>query len=221
MVTLVFFASDGVNARPEPVRPAPRPNSAPLRGFGTVAVLAPWVFIFGSVSQAVMPALVRTKLGGYSVVFAGMVTATTLFTCVLVQPWLRPWPPRRAGFLGLASGAAGFFCGAGAAAAMWPPGVLVAALLFGCGYGGCLIAGLRFIESNVPSSARGRATGIFYALTYTGFASPLVLAAVGKRTGDVAALLGGGAVALVTLFTLGALSTLALRNETPPQSGAC
>src|ERR1019366_3316050 len=43
-------------------------------GFATVAVVAPWVFVLPSVSSAVLPGLVRAKLGAFAVVFAGLVT---------------------------------------------------------------------------------------------------------------------------------------------------
>ena len=78
-------------------------------------------------------------------------------------------------------------------------GVLVAAPMLGAGYGGCLIAGLRFVEATTTTATRGRLTGIFYALTYIGFASPVVLAAVAKHTSDAGGLMVTAALALVAL----------------------
>jgi predicted MFS family arabinose efflux permease len=168
-------------------------------GFASIAFVAPWVFVFPSVSHAVLPALVRTKLGPFAVVFAGVVTATTLLFGVLVQPMLRTWRPRDASAFGLAMGASGLLCGALAARAMSPVGALAAAMLLGTGYGGCLIAGLRFVEANTTPETRGGVTGLYYSLTYIGFASPLALAAIGKRIGDVPSLLVAFALAAVTL----------------------
>ncbi len=170
-------------------------------GFARVAFVAPWVFVFPSVSHAVLPALVRGKVGSLAVVFAGVVTAMTLLCGVLVQPMLRRWSSVEASTFGLVSGAAGILCGAGAAAAVWPPGVLVAALLLGAGYGGCLISGLRFIETSTAAATRGRVTGVYYAFTYLGFAAPLLLAALAKRMGDVPSLLVAFALALTSLLT--------------------
>lgn len=168
-------------------------------GFARVAAVAPWVFAFPSVSHAVLPALVRGKLGSFSVVFAGVVTASTLMAGVLVQPMLRRWSASQAGMLGLSFGAAGLLCGAGAAEAVWPAGVMLAALMLGVGYGGSLISGLRFIETNASTATRGRVTGIYYALTYLGFASPLLLADLAKWTGDVSSLLVAFALAVLSV----------------------
>jgi MFS family permease len=169
-------------------------------GFGVVAFAAPWVFAFPSVSFAVIPALVRARVGSFAVIFAGVVAATTLLSGVLVQPVLRPLRcPRDAGSFGLLAGALGLLCGAAAAREVSPAAALIAAVLLGCGYGGCLISGLRFIEASTTPETRGRLTGIYYALTYVGFASPLAIAAIASRIGDVPSLLVTFALAAVTL----------------------
>jgi predicted MFS family arabinose efflux permease len=176
----------------------PRETSLPP-GFGVVALVAPWVFIFPSVSAAVIPALVRSRVASFAVIFAGVVTATTLLLGVLVQPALRRRRPREAGTFGLVAGALGLLCGAAAASQVSPLGALIAAVLLGSGYGGCLIFGLRFIEANTTPATRGRLTGIYYALTYIGFASPLALAALARRIGDVPSLLVAAVLAIATL----------------------
>jgi hypothetical protein len=164
-----------------------------------VAFVAPWVFVFPSVSFAVLPGLVREQVGSLRVVFAGLVTGVTLLSAVLVQPALRPWRPRSAAAFGLAVGTLGLLCGALAAAMARPVGVLLAAPLLGLGYGGCLIAGLRFVETNAAPAARGGLTGIFYALTYIGFASPLAIAAVAKEVGEGGGVLLAAALSAATL----------------------
>lgn len=189
----------------------PRPASRVPVGFASIAFVAPWVFVFPSVSHAVLPALVRSKLGSFAVVFAGVVTATTLLFGVLVQPMLRTWRPRDASAFGLAMGAAGLLCGAVAARATSPVGALAAAMLLGTGYGGCLIAGLRFVEVSTTPATRGGLTGLYYSLTYIGFASPLALAAIARRIGDVPSLLVAFALAAVTLG--GVLGEGALRPD--------
>jgi MFS family permease len=193
-----------------PASPQRRPSApdaagerVPLpAGFGMVALAAPWVFIFASVSAAVIPALVRVRLGSFAVVFAGLAAAVTLLTAVVVQPLLRPWPPRRAAIVGMAIGSVGLACGAGAASNQSPLGALFASLLLGCGYGGCLIAGLRFVEMTAAPGQRGRVTGVYYTLTYLGFASPLALATLAKHIGDVPSLLVALACAALTLCGL-------------------
>ena len=169
------------------------------RGFASVALVAPWVFVFPSVSHTVLPALVRATLGPFAVVFAGVVTGTTLLAGVLVQPLLRTWRPQNAGTFGLSVGALGLLCGTLAAKAQSPAAVLLAAALLGTGYGGCLIAGLRFVETNSTSETRGHLTGVYYTLTYIGFAAPLVIAAIARHIGDVPSLLVAFCLSALTL----------------------
>ena len=201
------IASSAAASRGGPLPTRPR-DVSPLQGAAhvvpsgfvrEVAFVAPWVFVFPSISFAVLPGLVREQVGVLRVVFAGLVTGITLLSAVLVQPVLRPWRPRSAAAFGLAVGTVGLLVGAAAAAGARPVGVLLAAPLLGLGYGGCLIAGLRFVEANAAPGARGGLTGIFYALTYIGFASPLVIAAIGKRTGEVGGVLVCAGLAAATL----------------------
>jgi hypothetical protein len=192
----------------EPRRTAPRADASADAasglppGFGTVAIVAPWVFIFASVSAAVLPPLVRANLGGFVVAFGGLVPAMTLMMAVVVQPFLRRWSSRRSAILGLSVGSAGLLCGAAAASSGSPIGVLAAAVLLGGGYGGCLISGLRFVEMRTTPSTRGRLTGIYYVITYIGFASPLAVAQLAKHTGDIASIHAVLGLALITLFTV-------------------
>jgi MFS family permease len=194
-------ATPGARDEPPLARPPIETGRLPA-GFAIVAFVAPWVFVFPSIAGAVIPTLVRAKIGSMAVVFAGVVTATTLLFGVLVQPVLRTWRPRDATVFGLAAGALGLLCGAVAAREVWPLAALLAAVLLGSGYGGCLIAGLRFIETNSTPATRGRLTGLYYALTYLGFASPLALAQIGKRIGDVPSLLVAFSLAVSTLVAV-------------------
>ncbi len=206
-------------SEPPPAQPVRRERLArlerprdPLRlpaGFASVAFVAPWVFAFPSVSNAVLPTLLRARVGSFAVLFAGVLTGATLLCGVLVQPILRTWRPSAAGTFGLVAGAIGLLCAAGAAAALSPVGALLAAFLLGSGYGGCLISGLRFIEANGVPATRGRLTGLYYALTYLGFATPLALAAIATRIGDVPSLLVAFALAVTTLAGVAVASALA------------
>src|SRR5581483_10868320 len=55
--------------------PSPR---APPRFFREVGIVAPWVFAFPSIAFVVLPALVRPRLGGFAIVYAGLAAAATL-----------------------------------------------------------------------------------------------------------------------------------------------
>jgi MFS family permease len=207
LLTATIAATASVS-RDAPSRAPARASSSPPVGRAPVLppgfvrevlFVAPWVFVFPSVSFAVLPGVVREQVGALRVVFAGLVTGLTLLSAVLIQPVLRPWRPRSAAAFGLAVGTAGLLFGAAAVAVARPVGVLLAAPLLGLGYGGCLIAGLRFVESNTTEATRGGLTGIFYALTYVGFASPLAIAAIAGRTGEVGGVLVAAALAAATL----------------------
>lgn len=157
-----------------------------------------WVFTFPAVSFVVLPGLIRVRLGRLAVAYAGMETATTLLSGVFVQPLLRKITPRRAALVGLLTGCAGLLVAILATTVLSPGAVLLAAVLLGIGYGGCLIAGLRWVEAATVPSVRGRVTGVFYLLTYVGFAAPFVLAACAPYVGDQAGLAGAAVLALVT-----------------------
>jgi hypothetical protein len=192
-----------------------------------VAIAAPWVFIFAAVSAAVLPGLVRAQLGSFAVAFAGVATGTTLLMAVVVQAALRPWVPKRSATFGLVLGSFGLACGVAAVVAQSPAGALAASVLLGCGYGGCLIAGLRFIEATTSAETRGRLTGIYYTITYVGFASPLALATLAKHVGDVGSLLVTLACAVLSLIAMsfaGAsrrVTAPPVPDETYAQRGGC
>jgi MFS family permease len=165
--------------------------------FSEIAPMAPWVFAFPSIAFAVLPALVRHQVGHLAIVYGGAVTATTLLAGVLAQPFVRRIEPRRSATLGLGVGAAGLLVGLAATSLASPAGVLFAGVFLGAAYGACLVGGLRWIEAATTPSARGRVVGVFYVLTYIGFTSPLLLAALARRAGDAAGL------ALATVLAAG------------------
>ncbi|HEY0713291.1 MAG TPA: MFS transporter [Polyangia bacterium] len=159
---------------------------------------APWVFALPSISSAVLPTALLPNIGGQVAVFAGGIAATTLLAGVLVQGPLRRVTPLTAARVGTGCGAVGLFIAAAALRGQSPAGVAVAALAMGAGYGGCLVAGLRFIELESPAFARGAHTGIFYVLAYLGFAAPLLLAWVSKEWGTAGAVTWAAAAASAT-----------------------
>lgn len=168
-------------------------------GFLRVVVpIGPWVFAFPSISFAVLPSIVRSEVGRWAVVYAGVVTATTLFSGVLAQPILKSMSPRTSAVGALCLGAVGVLVGLGASSVRWPAGVLVAASFLGVGYGGTLLAGLRVVEAMTTPEDRGYATGVFYVLAYLGFAAPLLHAALARWWGDAPGLLMTAVAAILT-----------------------
>jgi MFS family permease len=188
---------------------AKRPASAaadarPVR-FATASVLlrllpmAPWAFGLAAVTLAILPGLLRSQVGR-PVLYSSFVIALTLLAGVSMQPLIGR-AGRRADLIGLALGGLGVLLGACAAAISSPWLVLAVALLVGSGYGLVMTSGLREIAERVEPQKRGTAVGIYYVMTYVGFALPFVHARVAGALGDVTTLgITSGGVALSLLL---------------------
>ena len=165
---------------------------------------APWAFGLAAIAIAVTPPLLRPHVAR-PVFFSAFVIATTLMAGVFVQP-LTTRIGRRADLVGLGLGALGIVVAAYAVEVTSPAIVFVAAPLLGMGYGLVITTGLREIAARVRPRARGSAVGIYYVLTYLGFAIPFVHAVMAKGRGDVATLHLAAAAAVVSLVVRGAVS---------------
>ncbi len=73
------------------------------------------------------------------------------------------------------------------------------AILVGAGYGLVMTTGLLEISERVAQESRGTAVGIYYVLTYVGFALPFVHALAARRLGDATTLAVAGAAAVASL----------------------
>lgn len=217
---------------PAPEPPHDRSPDGPLfsiprvcrtaRFAGTVVAVAPWVFACAAMSFAVLPGEIGGATGG-AVLFAGVAGALTLGTGVAVQPLARRLEDRRAlagGAVGLVAAAVAIGVGVLALAGDSRALILVAAPLFGVGYGCCLISGLRETERIADPAELGATVSVFYALTYVGFATPYIVDLMNGPLSEQDAL---GVVAGVALLCL-AISVAAHRlpggrGVPPPPSG--
>lgn len=200
------------------------PSVTRTRRFLTlVAPVAPWVFGCAALSIAFLPGEIGGSTSG-AVAFAGVLTGVTLGTGVFVQPLARRLDDRRpllAGQVGLL--AAMLATGLGILALSldhrWL--LLVAAPVFGVGYGCCLVSGLRETERLSPPDQRGATIAVFYALTYLGFAAPYLLGGLsGSGLGDRGALgLAIGVAAVGLLVVTGAQSGGAARRRVRERPG--
>ena len=197
-----------------PVSPVQRrplfsvPSITRSRRFLTlVAPVAPWVFGSAALSIAFLPGEIGGSTSG-AVAFAGVLTGVTLGTGVFVQPLARRLDDRRpllAGQVGLLASTAATGVGILALSVDHRWLLLVAAPIFGAGYGCCLVSGLRETERLSSPDQRGATIAIFYALTYLGFAAPYLLGGLSELgLGDRGALViavGAAAVSLVIVTT--------------------
>jgi MFS family permease len=170
-----------------------------------VAPIAPWVFLAPSVSFAVLPGLVAHSTAGFRVGFAALIAGITLGVGILIQPVARRLD-RTAGVRGIVTGlaaiTAALLLGALAARGRQWPLVVPAGILFGAGYGLCLVSGLLEVQRLAPPAELASITAIFYALTYLGFAAPLVLAELERFAAAASLLLGAAALAILTALTV-------------------
>lgn len=215
-IPLVWLAPETVATNtPGAVAPVPgRPaEGTPVRGgpldprfLRMAAPMAPWVFAAAAISFTVLPAQVTSRTHGYAVAFAAVVAGVTLGAGVGTQPVARRLDARSEALgtqAGLGAIVVGLLLAAGAIHLRSPLLVLVAAAALGAGYGTCLVSGLLEVQRIASPDRLGGLTAVFYALTYVGFAAPVVLSA--------ASALAGYPVLLVVAAGLCVLTTLAIR----------
>lgn len=218
VMALALFLVRGV---PETVAVSREAAAAGTRasGFGRAEVrvlaellpVAPWAFGFAAVTVAIIPGLMRPHVER-PVLYSGFVIVCTLLSGVLAQPFTARLG-MRADLVGLALGAVGTFVGAQAVAAGSPGLVFGAAALVGSGYGLVITTGLREVAARVAKEQRGTAAGIYYVLTYIGFALPFVHAVAARHLGDVLALRGTACAAIVSLV----VRAMIARTSTRPR----
>ncbi len=161
------------------------PSAGHARFRGIVAPMAPWTFAAPSISFAVLPGLVTHSTGSFEVGFAALMAGLTLGLGILVQPLARRLDrvgDVRGALAGLLAIAAGVLLGALAANEQNWPFIVPAAVLLGSGYGLCLVAGLLETQRLATREDLASLTAIYYALTYVGFAAPILLAELERLT---------------------------------------
>ncbi|AYG02751.1 MFS transporter [Gryllotalpicola protaetiae] len=186
-IVLALVVAAYVWITPETVDSARRPSGpggergrlgAALSGRVFLAAIlptAPWVFGAASASLAALPA--QVKLDGFDEVASGVVAIVTLGTGILIQPWARSLAQRSrpAPFrVGMGAAVLGLLLGAATAATHSALLLAPTAVALGAAYGLLLVSGLGVVEELAPPGALAALTGIFYSVTYVGFAFPLL-----------------------------------------------
>ena len=186
------------------------PVASSRRFLTVVAPLAPWVFLAASVSFALMPNVVAGHTAPYGLAFAAVTAGVTLGLGIGIQPYARrldAGAASRGAVAGLTAVILGLLIAALAAQLTNWPLVLVAAAMLGSGYGLCLVSGLLEVQRIAGPGELAGLTAVFYALTYLGFAAPIVLASIHTSS--------GGAYSVLLLITAGlaGLSLLSVQRE--------
>lgn len=184
-VALVLGLSVPETHRPGPI-PSPeveRRRLIPLhhrsRFRGIVVPLAPWVFGAAGVAYAVLPAAVADRLGSYTTLYATLLTVLALGSGAVVQSFVPAIDARVRGgasWLGLALMTLGMGAAALASLTDSPFAAAAVAVLLGCAYGVCMVAGLLEIQRISHPDDLATLTGVYYSLAYAGFLLPTVLA---------------------------------------------
>ncbi len=79
---------------------------------------------------------------------------------------------------------------------------VAASVVLGCGFGIGLVSGLLEVQRIAPAHELAKLTGVFYAVAYTGFAVPTLLAALTPPFTTVELLLILAALLLVSLLVV-------------------
>ncbi len=176
------------------------------RGFLLGVVwMAPFVFAFPVIVFTVMPVMLGPgALGSSPIAYIGLLGAVTLGAGVLAQPVTRRFDPTVSARIGLVFGMLGCLLGAFVISARLPSLLLLVAPVLGVGYGVCMTSGLRNVEILSKPETRGGMTGLYYVLTYIGFAVPYILAQLTKTLDPASTLVG--------LAVLSAIAAIALRR---------
>ncbi|GAA3009894.1 MFS transporter [Kitasatospora sp. NPDC127116] len=181
------------------------PAAGHRRFLRVVLPMAPWVFGSAGVAYAVTPQLVGDRLGDWSLAYATLLTVLTLGTGALVQPLakrLDSLDSARGVVVSMVLMACGMAVCAGDAAVRSPLLGLGGAVLLGAAYGIGVVSGLLEIQRLVTPDDLAGITGVYYALCYSGFLLPAVLAALSSVASYTVMLSAVTALALASLAVI-------------------
>ncbi len=187
-----------------------------------VVPLAPWVFGSVGSAYAVLPGLMRDHSGGMPIALSALVTALTLAFGVAAQLVGKVIDTRhsaRASVIAMAFLAVGMGLAALATTVLSLPLVLVAACVLGVGYGLALVAGLSEVQRIAGPDDLAGLTAVYYAIAYTGFFIPAILAVLSKYVTYSALFTGGVAVAICCLIVVACAWRSHLPASSAPRPG--
>ncbi|MDP9793627.1 MFS family permease [Catenuloplanes nepalensis] len=170
-----------------------------------VAVAAPWLFVAPSVTYGYLPVLLERTTAGVGIAYATLLTVIALGVSALVQPLVK----RRERFdstRGLIAAIALITAGVGLAATadhLQSATIgLVTAAVMGCGIGVGMVSAIMEVQRIAGPRDLAGLTGVFYAIAYTGFLTPTLLATVSGTLGTTAPLLGVTGLGVLSVLLL-------------------
>jgi hypothetical protein len=181
------------------------PAAGHRRFVRVVLPMAPWIFAGPGVAYATMPQLVADRVGPWGLAYATLLTVVTLAVGVLVQPLAKRVGARSTGraiLIAMGLMALGMGVGALNAAERSPWLGLTAAVPLGAAYGIAMVSGLVEIQRIATAEDLAGLTGVYYALAYTGFLLPTVLAALSSVASYTEGLTAVAFLALVCLLVI-------------------
>jgi MFS family permease len=205
MAAVLVLLRDAPETVARTTRPALRlsaPGIGSTRFRTVVAPMAPWVFAAPAIAFALLPSVVAADRLADGIALGAAITALTALSGVLIQPFARRLDrhagDNRAALAGLLVLAGGLALGAVTAQAQQPWLLVPCAIVLGCAYGLCLVAGLIEAQQLANEAALARLTAAYYALTYLGFAAPFLFALAAHVAGYPLLLIIASATALAT-----------------------
>ena len=174
--------------------------------------MALWVFSCVTVAMIVLTERIGEQYSGP--LLPAVAAVLSLGTGVLAQVGMRRAGAWRAfGVVGAALAMTGFVIAGVAGGQMGLATFAACSVILGSAYGLCLGQGLQDVDRLAPLASRGVATGLFYVVSYSGFALPFVL---NTYEGSI-----GASVPMYALAALAAITTLTrlrlVRRGTTPQ----
>jgi Na+/melibiose symporter-like transporter len=146
-----------------------------------VLPMAPWIFGAAGLAYVVTPQLVSAQVGQWGLLYATLLTVATLGTGFAVQPLakrLDSTRTARAILTAMLVVVVGVLLAAANAVVLQPVLGLLAAVILGAGYGVALVSGLQEVQRIADPEDLAGLTGVYYAVAYSGFLLPTVLAAL-------------------------------------------
>lgn len=173
----------GMTTHHDSERAAPAVNGF-SRALSWAMPLAPWVYASATLGFVTIPTRLHTALAAPMAAGTATLIVNGVSGVVQILARMLRWGPQ-AGTAGAVLAALGYATAAIAPPTLTPALGLPILLVLGCASGLCLREGLIDLEAAAPPRLRGALTGVFYVVTYVGFALPLVLATVGSATSVV------------------------------------